>query len=129
MIQGCSNQTLWKFERINLRTIWRQEERKKGLTKSTAVTRLILDDNTDQTGEHVRHEDVESGVGDLSSDDSAREGEDNLHGSLGETHKDGLERGVSVWLKLYSMIRINMERGTERDAHNQMKEIANTPVR
>lgn len=64
--------------------------------KSTAVTRLILDDNTDQTGEHVRHEDVESGVGDLSSDDSAREGEDNLHGSLGETHKDGLERGVSV---------------------------------
>ena len=27
------------------------------------------------------------------------------------------------------MIRINMERGTERDPHNEMKEIANTPVR
>lgn len=66
------------------------------LTKSTAVTRLILDDNADQTREHVRREDVKSGVGDFSSDDSAREGEDDLHGSLGKTHKDGLERGVSV---------------------------------
>lgn len=50
----------------------------KGLTKSTAITRLILDDNADQTGLHIRHEDVESGIGDFSSDDGAREGEEDL---------------------------------------------------